>query len=164
MGRTENVELTVLCLIEDGNKILLQNRVKKEWHGYTLPGGHVEPGESFVDAVIREMKEETGLTIIDPKLVGVKQFPIENGRYVVMLFKAAKWSGDLLSSDEGEMEWIEYGKLSAVNTVDDLEELLKVINSPELTEFQYLVTGDMWKVSLKWSDVIPKGLYTPDIA
>ena len=87
MGRTENVELTVLCLIEDGNKILLQNRVKKEWHGYTLPGGHVEPGESFVDAVIREMKEETGLTIIDPKLVGVKQFPIENGRYVVMLFR-----------------------------------------------------------------------------
>lgn len=149
MGRTENVELTVLCLIEDGNKILLQNRVKKKWHGYTLPGGHVEPGESFVDAVIREMKEETGLTIIDPKLVGVKQFPIENGRYVVMLFKAAKWSGDLLSSDEGEMEWIEYGKLSEYKTVDDFEDLLKVMNTPELTEFQYLVTGDMWKVSLK---------------
>ena len=39
MGRTENVELTVLCLIEDGNKILLQNRVKKDWRGYALPGG-----------------------------------------------------------------------------------------------------------------------------
>ena len=62
MSRTENVELTVLCLIEDGNKILLQNRAKKDWQGYALPGGHVEPGESFVDAVIREMKEETGLT------------------------------------------------------------------------------------------------------
>ena len=40
--------------------ILLQNRVKKDWRGYTLPGGHIEPGESFVDAVIREMKEEIG--------------------------------------------------------------------------------------------------------
>lgn len=63
MNRTENVELTVLCLIEDGDKILLQNRVKKDWQGYALPGGHVEPGESFVDAVVREMKEETGLTM-----------------------------------------------------------------------------------------------------
>ena len=80
MGRTENVELTVLCLIEDGDKILLQNRVKKDWRGYTLPGSHVEPGESFVDAVIREMREETRLKVIEPRLVGVKQFPIENGR------------------------------------------------------------------------------------
>lgn len=93
MGRTENVELTVLCLIEDGDKILLQNRVKKDWWGYTLPGGHVEHGESFVDAVIREMREETGLKVIEPRLVGVKQFPIENGRYVVLLFKATQWFG-----------------------------------------------------------------------
>ena len=68
MAKTENVELTVLCLIRDGDKILLQNRVKKDWKGYTLPGGHVESGESFVDAVKREMKEETGLDIINPRL------------------------------------------------------------------------------------------------
>lgn len=108
MSRTENVELAVLCLIEDGNKILLQNRAKKDWQGYALPGGHVEPGESFVDTVIREMKEETGLTILEPRLVGVKQFPIENGRYVVLLFKATRWSGDLISSDEGPTSTIEW--------------------------------------------------------
>ena len=51
MSRTENVELTVLCLITDDDRMLLQNRIKKDWQGYTLPGGHVEPGESFVDAV-----------------------------------------------------------------------------------------------------------------
>ena len=149
MSRTENVELTVLCLIEDGDKILLQNRVKKDWQGYALPGGHVEPGESFVDAVIREMKEETGLTILDPRLAGVKQFPIENGRYVVLLFKATKWTGTVVSSEEGQMEWIEYGKISNVKTVDDFAELLDVINSPELTEFQYVIEGDEWIVTIR---------------
>ena len=149
MGRTENAELTVLCLIEDGSRILLQNRVKKDWRGYALPGGHVEPGESFVDAVIREMKEETGLTVIGPRLVGIKQFPIENGRYIVLLFKAVQWSGDLISSDEGQMEWIEYDRLPEIHTVDDFDDLLKVMNTPELTEFQYLVSGDEWTVSIR---------------
>lgn len=60
---------------------------KNDWQGYTLPGGHVEPGESFVDAVIREMKEETGLDIKNPRLVGVKQFPIKDGRYVVLMHR-----------------------------------------------------------------------------
>lgn len=149
MRKTESVELTVLCLIEDEKKILLQNRVKKDWQGYALPGGHVEPGESFVDAVIREMKEETGLTVIDPRLAGVKQFPIENGRYIVLLFKATRWSGDLISSDEGQMEWIEYDNLTNIKTVDDFDELIRVIKSPELTEFQYLVSGDEWTVSIR---------------
>ena len=149
MSRTENVELTVLCLIEDGDKILLQNRVKKDWRGYALPGGHVEPGESFVDAVIREIKEETGLMIIEPRLVGVKQFPLENGRYVVLLFKTTHWSGDLISSEEGQMEWIRYSDLSTVKTVDDFDDLLKVMNTSELTEFQYLVSEDKWTVSIR---------------
>lgn len=131
------------------NTILLQNRVKKDWRGYALPGGHVEPGESFVDAVIREMKEETGLTILNPRLVGVKQFPLENGRYVVLLFKATQWSGDLISSEEDQMEWIKYSDLSVVKTVDDFDDLLKVMNTPELTEFQYLVSGDEWTVSIR---------------
>ncbi len=149
MHRTENVELTVLCLIQDGNRILLQNRVKKDWQGYTLPGGHVEPGESFVDAVIREMKEETGLDILKPRLVGIKQFPIEDGRYIVLLFKTESFSGQVVSSDEGEMEWVECDRLSEINTVDDLDDLLKVFNAPDLNEFQYLVDGDNWTISIK---------------
>ena len=147
--RTERVELTVLCLVEDGNKILLQNRVKKDWQGYTLPGGHVERDESFVDAVIREMKEETGLDIKNPILVGVKQFPIKYGRYVVFLYKTNEFEGKLQSSNEGKMEWIEYKDISKIKTVDDFEELLKVMNSNELSEFQYVVKDDIWNVVLK---------------
>ena len=147
--RTERVELTVLCLVEDGNKILLQNRVKKDWQGYTLPGGHVERDESFVDAVIREMKEETGLDIKNPVLVGVKQFPIKYGRYVVFLYKTNEFEGELHSSNEGKMEWVEYKDLSKIKTVDDFEDLLKVMNSDKLSEFQYVVKDDIWNVVLK---------------
>ncbi len=149
MQRTENVELTVLCLITDGKKMLLQNRVKRDWQGYTLPGGHVEPGESFVDAVKREMREETGLEIQHPRLVGVKQFPIKNGRYVVLLFKAEEFTGQVISSEEGKMEWITPEELPSLRTVDDFDALLRVMNDPELTEFQYLVDGDRWDAVIR---------------
>ncbi len=154
MRRTENVELTVLCLITDGDRVLLQNRIKEDWKGYALPGGHVEIGESFVDAVIREMKEETGLDIKNPKLAGIKQFPIqdgkyENGRYIVFLFKTCEFSGEVISSVEGQMEWVEYSHLAEIDAVDDLEELINVINDQNLTEFQYLISGDEWSVSVK---------------
>ncbi len=149
MHRTEKVELTVLCLIQDGDRILLQKRVKNDWQGYALPGGHVEPGESFVDAVIREVKEETGLTVSRPRLAGIKQFPIEGGRYVVLLFKADQFTGTLTSSEEGLMKWVDIHHLADIQTVEDFDDLLRVINDPDLTEFQYLVEGENWRVSVK---------------
>lgn len=148
MGRTENTELTVLCMVYKDNKILLQNRVKEDWKGYTFPGGHVEANESFVEAVIREMREETGLTIIRPRLCGVKQFPIENGRYVVFLFKTDEFTGELHSSEEGRMEWIDRDKLSSCDTVEDFEELMRVMEDEDLTEFQYTVHDDQWNVRM----------------
>ncbi len=149
MGRRESVELTVLCLIHRGQELLLQNRVKEDWKGYALPGGHVEPGESFVDAVVREMREETGLTVRHPKLCGVKQFPIENGRYLVLLFETEEFEGTVCSSEEGQMVWIPRGDLAKYDTVDDLEELLDVMLKPELTEFQYTVEDGQWLVTLR---------------
>ena len=144
MKRTENAELTVLCLIYGRNKILLQNRVKADWKGYALPGGHVEPGESIVDAVMREMKEETGLTISHPRLCGVKQFPIDGGRYIVFLFKTDCFEGELVSSHEGKMEWVRRDRIRDLKTVAHLEELLRVMESSELNEFQYVIDCGEW--------------------
>ena len=148
MGRPEQVELTVLCLTRRGNEVLLQNRIKADWRGYALPGGHVEPGESVVEAVKREMLEETGLEIESPRLCGVKQFPTEEGRYLVFLFLADRFSGQLRSCDEGENRWVERDRIRELNTVEDLEQLLRVMESEALTEFQYVRQDDRWLARL----------------
>ena len=148
MERTQQMELTVLCMIYKENKILLQNRLKKDWKGYTLPGGHIEDGESMVEAVIREMKEETGLKINNPILCGIKHFPIEGGRYLVILYKTDSFEGDVISSSEGKMEWIDRDDLDKLQLVDDFKELLKVIDDDKLSEMQYIKEGKEWKVKL----------------
>lgn len=148
--RIEQVELTTMCLVTDGDRILLQDRHKDSWSGYALPGGHVERGESFVDAVKREIREETGLTIEEPRLIGVKQFPIEGGRYIVFLFQADRFSGTLVSSDEGHMEWVRREDVAALKTVNDFAELMEVFDREDLTEFQYTIEPDgRWVIHLK---------------
>lgn len=113
MARRETVTLTNMCMIydEQGN-ILVQDRLDPEWPGVTFPGGHVEPGESFTKAVIREVWEETGLTIEKPRLCGLKQFWEDDGtRYIVILYKTDQFSGELRSSSEGKMFWIKRSEL-----------------------------------------------------
>jgi len=149
MSRTEQIELTVLCLIHKDNKYLLQDRVKEDWKGYTLPGGHVEKNESFVDSVIREMKEETGLTVRNPKLCGVKHFPTEGGRYVVFLCETDDFEGEISSSEEGQMHWVSKEDLGGVNLVNDFNELLQVMLDDNMSEFQYVIEDGKWKAVLK---------------
>ena len=139
MARSEQAIFTNLCMVyDDRGNILVQNRNDPDWPGLCFPGGHVEPGESFVEAVIREVREETGLTISVPVLCGTKQFQTKHGeRYVVFFYKTNRFSGTLQSSDEGEVFWIPRNTLQQYSLVDDFEDMLKVFESDELSEFYY---------------------------
>lgn len=149
MEKIEKVELTNLCLVHRGGLLLLQNRVKEDWKGLALPGGHVEPGESIVESVIREMREETGLEIKNPRLCGIKQFPIDGGRYLVFLFETEEFEGELRSSEEGQMVWIQRDELPAYRTVEALDTLLDVMLDPALTEFQYIKEDGQWMINVR---------------
>ena len=118
MENPEKVILTNMCMIFDGTKLLVQEKVGKGFKGITCPGGHVEPGEPIVDSVIREIKEETGLTIKSPKLCGIKDWFEEDGsRYMVFIFRADNFEGSLTSSEEGCVFWTELSELKKLPTM-----------------------------------------------
>ena len=152
MSRATSTILTNLCLIEDTstNKVVLQYRSPeryKKWSGYAFPGGHIEEGEGIAESVIREVYEETGLTIADPKLVVVKDWePDEGGRYIVFCYKATEFTGQLRSSEEGEVSWVEKDQLEKLDLSYDMLPLLEVMEDPDLSEFYYRKrTDDDWE-------------------
>lgn len=150
MARTEQAIFTNMCMIEDGEgRVLIQDRKNPNWPGYTFPGGHVEPGESFVGSVIREVWEETGLTIEHPTLCGIKQFQTKEGtRYLVLFYKANRFSGTLTSSDEGEVFWLSREELDHSPLASDFAEMLKVFEDDTLSEFYYLPGDEEWHFEL----------------
>src|SRR5699024_12770000 len=108
MADYENAVFTNMCMVCDGDRILVQDRVSSNWPGITFPGGEVEKGESFVESARREVYEETGLTVKSLKLCGTKQFQDKNdARYVVLLYRTDGLEGKLTSSDGGYRFWLE---------------------------------------------------------
>ena len=106
-----------LCYIRNDSRTLMLRRDKKKndihhgkWNGL---GGKFEPGESPEDCVIREIREESGLTIKNPRLKGMITFPEFDGSndWLVFIFTAHEFSGRLIDSREGHLEWIPDEKL-----------------------------------------------------
>ncbi|MBR4308360.1 MAG: 8-oxo-dGTP diphosphatase [Oscillospiraceae bacterium] len=145
MSRTEQVELTNMCMICDGKgNVLVQDKKNHPtWHGWNFPGGHVEPGEFVTPSVIREMQEETGLTIRNPKLCGIKEFhrSKDGKRYMVFLYVAREFEGELRSSGEGEVFWYPLAELEKSDRlIHGFGEMLPIFTKEELSEVFYVPT------------------------
>lgn len=149
--RTQMVTLTNMCMVyDDKGNVLVQDRVDENWGGLTFPGGHVEKGESFVDSVIREVYEETGLTIEKPRICGIKDWEWKDGsRYVVVFYKTNHFSGELRSSDEGEVKWMSLDEMKQGKLADDMEDMLRVFLEDDISEFYYIGQDEEWKYELK---------------
>ena len=151
MARTEPVVLTNMCMVCDGDKVLVQDRKDPSWSGVTFPGGHVESKESFVDATIREVFEETGLVISDLRLCGVKQFTHskEGYRYIVFLYKTDSFSGDLKSSAEGDVFWINRADLEKYQLTENFLDTLAVFENDTLSENYFYFENNEWHMENK---------------
>lgn len=146
MSRSTNCILANMCMITDGTRLLVQDRVDPDWEGVAFPGGHVEDGESFSEAVIREVYEETGLKIESPRLVGIKNWFRKNGeRYIVFLYRTDRFSGELKSSDEGEVYWVERGELQNIKLASGFELNLCVFEDDAVGEMYWRPNGSEWK-------------------
>lgn len=147
----ENVILTNMCMVYDneGNVLVQKRKDTDRWPGIAFPGGHVENGEPFTTAVIREVFEETGIKIKNPNLCGIKQWQTErNGisaRYIVLLYKTNDFEGEVTSSDEGEAFWVKRDELKNMKLANTFEYMLKVFEDDEIEElFSYKKDG-IWQ-------------------
>lgn len=133
------------------NKVLVQDRIKS-WKGISFPGGHIEDGESIIDSTIREIKEETGLTISDLDLCGIIYWynDATGDRYLVFSYRTEVFCGEMLDrTDEGHLFWVDKDELSDLSLADGLRERLPMFFDKTYSE-GFGVWNDMSKSELKW--------------
>ncbi len=120
--------LTNLCMLYrlDGS-FLVQLRKKQDWPGINFPGGHVEFSESISESVIREMKEETGLTVKDLIPCGYFEWniPSEGVRHLSLLFKSCHFEGKMRPNEEGELFWLKEEEIDKFPQATDFRLLLE---------------------------------------
>lgn len=132
----KQIILTVMCMVYNNEEVLMINR-NNDWPGFTFPGGHVEPTEPIVDAVKREILEETGLTIYNPLLIGIREWYDKNSniRNVGILFKTSQYTGNTIKeTNEGKISWTKIKDLNKLKLAFGFEQELPLFLENKWTE------------------------------
>ncbi|KAF5047867.1 NUDIX domain protein [anaerobic digester metagenome] len=139
MNRKTSVELTNMCMIYDNQgNVLVEEKLVHNSKGLIFPGGHVESNESVADSMIREIQEETGLTISNLQFCGIKDWiEFDGSRYMVFLYKTNTYSGNIESSSEGEIFWMPLKELKKKETLWHLDMMLEIFEGNGVTELYF---------------------------
>ena len=126
------MNFTTLCYIEKENKYLMLHRTSKKKDGnkdkWIGVGGHFEKGESPEECLLREVKEETGLELTSYQFRGIVTFISDEWPDEYMcLYTADKYTGDIGNCDEGELVWVEKGKIMDLNIWEGDKIFLKLL-------------------------------------
>lgn len=132
------LEITNMVMVQDKQtgKVIVQERIKS-WCGVSFPGGHVENGESIYDSAVREIKEETGLTIENLKYCGIIYWfnNVTEDKYFVHLYKTTDYSGEMLEkTEEGRVFWTSIEELYNMNLSSNFREYLPVFLEDKYSE------------------------------
>jgi 8-oxo-dGTP diphosphatase len=117
INMTIHYKLYTVCMIKEENRILLLNRQHDEYKGFIAPGGRIEFTESPLEGAIREVNEETGLTVRNLIFKGLAEYinPFNEERYMIFNYLTTDFEGELLEeSPEGKAEWIDINKIESM--------------------------------------------------
>lgn len=118
--------------------VLLQDRAKPR-EGSAFPGGHLEIGESLCQSCIREVKEETGLTVSDPVPCGLVHWSMEDGKQeFIWCYRTCRFTGRLRHSEEGVNRWVSADELQDRPLTGWFREQLPLFFTKRFTELSYL--------------------------
>lgn len=127
------------CYLKKDNKVLMIKFSKKWGQVYAPPGGKFESGETPLDCIKREYYEETGLTLINPRLQGISYWK-DSSEGIIFVYTADDFEGDLTTvSEEGTLEWIRLEDLSKVKQFDQNEKFTPYLFKDELFEGKFLL-------------------------
>ncbi len=132
--RSESAIFMNMCMVCDGDLVLALDKVNSSYTGTTFPGGHVEPRETFFEAVIREVYEETGLTIQNPMLRGIYHWHRDGVHNIGYLYRADRFEGELKSSGEGRVYWISRDEYEKKELAVGMHNVLKIMDSDQFSE------------------------------
>ena len=130
------MKMTTLCYIENNDCYLMLHRTKKKkdvnkdkWIGV---GGHAEGNETPQECLLREVKEETGLLLTSYKFRGLITFISDEYEAEMMcLFTADGYTGELITCDEGELEWVKKSDVPQLPTWEGDAQFLKLLLEDE---------------------------------